>query len=307
MAVPSARDDVLFAASRGGVVRVWDIATGRRVGSLSEIKGVSGAFRSASGLASGAAAVIGGRAVRSYTSPTRGVLPSARRAGPKTHAAELVIGETFWDVRPLAESTPTFRHSTALDCDAHGELVVVGGAGGEVTAWDPRCARAAWVAEAFSRIDTENASGSAGLERAIRGVSLAKDGGVSLTAACADGFARVLDLRKCGDLCDERFVGVGGLTCAVASECAKDVVYVGGEDGRVAELDWSKEDGATFFYDGNDFDDLDAFLSGVDSRNFSGETRDGKSPGVSCLSVAPSGGALAAGWDDGTVAVFAEK
>jgi hypothetical protein len=60
---------------------------------------------------------------------------------------------------------------------------------------------------------------------------------------------------------------------------------------------------ATFFYDGNDFDDLDAFLSGVDSRNFFGE----KSPGVSCLSVAPSGGALAAGWDDGTVAVFAEK
>jgi WD40 repeat protein len=185
--------------------------------------------------------------------------------------------------------------------------VVVGGAGGEVTAWDPRCARAAWVAEAFSRRDTENASRSAENERAIRGVSLAKDGGVSLTVACADGFARVLDLRKCGDLCDTRFVGVGGLTCSVASECAKDVVYVGGEDGRVAELDWSKEDGATFFYDGNDFDDLDAFLSGVDSRNFSGETRDGKSPGVSCLSVAPSGGALAAGWDDGTVAVFAEK
>jgi WD40 repeat protein len=302
MAVPSARDDVLFAASRGGVVRVWDIATGRRVGSLSESKGVSGAFRSASGLASGAAAVIGGRAVRSYTSPTRGVLPSARRAGPKTHTAELALGETFRDVPPLAESTPTFRE-LALDCDARGELVVVGGAGGEVTAWDPRCARAAWVAEAFSRRDTENASRSAENERAIRGVSLAKDGGVSLTVACADGFARVLDLRKCGDLCDTRFVGVGGLTCSVASECAKDVVYVGGEDGRVAELDWSKEDGATFFYDGNDFDDLDAFLSGVDSRNFFGE----KSPGVSCLSVAPSGGALAAGWDDGTVAVFAEK
>ena len=235
------------------------------------------------------------------------MLPSARRAGPKTHTAELALGETFRDVRPLAESTPTFRE-LALDCDARGELVVVGGAGGEVTAWDPRCARAAWVAEAFSRRDTENASGSAGKKkRAIRGVSLAKDGGVSLTAACADGFARVLDLRKCGDLCDERFVGVGGLTCAVASECAKDVVYVGGEDGRVAELDWSKEDGATFFYDAPSLDDLDAFLSGVDSRNFSGETRDGKSPGVSCLSVAPSGGALAAGWDDGTVAVFAEK
>ena len=307
MAVPSARDDVLFAASRGGVVRVWDIATGRRVGSLSEIKGVSGAFRSASGLASGAAAVIGGRAVRSYTSPTRGVLPSARRAGPKTHTAELVIGETFRDVRPLNESTPTFRHSTALDCDARGELVVVGGAGGEVTAWDPRCARAAWVAEAFSRIKTENASPSG---FAIQSVSLAKDGGVSLTAARADGFAFLLDLRKCGDLCDERFVGVGGLTCSVASECAKDVVYVGGEDGRVAELDWSKEHGAraaTCFYDANDLDDLDAFLSGVDSRNFFGETRDGKSPGVSCLSVAPGGGALAAGWDDGTVAVFAEK
>ena len=76
-----------------------------------------------------------------------------------------------------------------------------------------------------------------------------------------------MDLRKCGDLCDERFVGVGGLTCSVASECAKDVVYVGGEDGRVAELDWSKEDGATFFYDAPR-DDLDAFLSGVDSRNF---------------------------------------
>jgi WD40 repeat protein len=307
MAVPSARDDVLFAASRGGVVRVWDIATGRRVGSLSESKGVSGAFRSASGLASGAAAVIGGRAVRSYTSPTRGVLPSARRAGPKTHTAELALGETFRDVPPLAESTPTFRE-LALDCDARGELVVVGGAGGEVTAWDPRCARAAWVAEAFSRRDTENASRSAENERAIRGVSLAKDGGVSLTVACADGFARVLDLRKCGDLCDTRFVGVGGLTCSVASECAKDVVYVGGEDGRVAELDWSKEDGATFFYDARtERDDLDAFLSGVDSRNFFGETRDGKSPGVSCLSVAPGGGALAAGWDDGTVAVFAEK
>ena len=51
---------------------------------------------------------------------------------------------------------------------------------------------------------------------------------------------------------------------------------------------------------------MDAFLSGVDFL-FKGETRDGGSPGVSCLSVAPGGGALAAGWDDGTVAVFAEK
>ena len=32
----------------------------------------------------------------------------------------------------------------------------------------------------------------------------------------------------CGDVCDARFVGLGGLTCAAAS--GEDIVFVGGED-----------------------------------------------------------------------------
>ena len=104
------------------------------------------------------------------------------------------------------------------------------------------------------------------------------------TAACADGFARALDLRMCGDVCDARFVGLGGLTCAAAS--GEDIVFVGGEDGRVAAVD-ARNDGVSFFLVKNR----------VAARAGSG---------VSCLSVAPGGGALAAGWDDGTVAVFAE-
>ena len=49
LASPSERDDALFAASRGGAVRRWDVAAGRRVGALGDIRGVSGAFRSAAG------------------------------------------------------------------------------------------------------------------------------------------------------------------------------------------------------------------------------------------------------------------
>ena len=278
LASPSERDDALFAASRGGAVCRWDVAAGRRVGALGDIRGVSGAFRSAAGLASGAAAAIGGSAVRAYTRPSRGVSFAARGAGPATHDARLApicpyeANEEAND--GASDGVRVFE--VALDCDARGELVLVSGVGGEVTAWDPRCARAAWTTEAFRR----NATTGAGCR--VRGIASSASRRRA-TAACADGFARALDLRMCGDVCDARFVGLGGLTCAAAS--GEDIVFVGGEDGRVAAVD-ARNDGVSFFIGER-----------VAARAGSG---------VSCLSVAPGGGALAAGWDDGTVAVFAE-
>ena len=183
----------------------------------------------------------------------------------------------------------------ALDCDARGELVLVSGIGGEVTAWDPRCARAAWTTEAFRRKSKK--IGEFGADRRVRGIASSASRRRA-TAACADGFARALDLRMCGDVCDARFVGLGGLTCAAAS--GEDIVFVGGEDGRVAAVDWSGgPDAAAATYARND--GVSFFLPSVKHR---GAARAGSS--VSCLSVAPGGGALAAGWDDGTVAVFAE-
>ena len=295
MAVPSMRDDALFAVSRGGCVRRWDVAAGRRVGALGDIKGVSGAFRSTAGLASGAAAVIGGRAVRAYTSPTRGVLPAARRAGPAAHEAELVVEGFFFDER---RTQPRAVSEAALDCDARGELVLVGGAGGEVTAWDPRCARAAWVSEAFQTTHGSPDARARGASRRVRGVALSPSGRLA-TAACADGFARALDLRVCGDSRDARFVGIGGLTCAAAAACG-DTVFVGGEDGRVAAVDWYAaipDAATTTFAVAESADDGVGVLSERGARR--------AVSGVSCLSVARDGGALAAGWEDGTVAVFA--
>ena len=280
LASPSERDDALFAASRGGAVCRWDVAAGRRVGALGDIRGVSGAFRSAAGLASGAAAAIGGSAVRAYVRPSRGVSFAARGAGPATHDARLAPicpYEANEEANDGASDGAQRVFEVALDCDARGELVLVSGVGGEVTAWDPRCARAAWTAEAFRR----NATTGAGCR--VRGIASSASRRRA-TVACADGFARALDLRMCGDVCDARFVGLGGLTCAAAS--GEDIVFVGGEDGRVAAVD-ARNDGVSFFLVKNR----------VAARAGSG---------VSCLSVAPGGGALAAGWDDGTVAVFAE-
>ena len=295
LASPSERDDALFAASRGGAVRRWDVAAGRRVGALGDIRGVSGAFRSAAGLASGAAAAIGGSAVRAYTCPARGVRPAARGAGPATHDASLSICpyEANEEANERSDGVRVFE--VALDCDARGELVLVSGIGGEVTAWDPRCARAAWTTEAFRRKSKK--IGEFGADRRVRGIASSASRRRA-TAACADGFARALDLRMCGDVCDARFVGLGGLTCAAAS--GEDIVFVGGEDGRVAAVDWSGgPDAAAATYARND--GVSFFLPSVKHR---GAARAGS--GVSCLSVAPGGGALAAGWDDGTVAVFAE-
>ena len=287
LASPSERDDALFAASRGGAVCRWDVAAGRRVGALGDIRGVSGAFRSAAGLASGAAAAIGGSAVRAYTRPSRGVSFAARGAGPATHDARLAPICPYEANEEANERSDRVRvFELALDCDARGELVLVSGVGGEVTAWDPRCARAAWSAETFRRNSSDIARGAGCRVRGIASSASRR----RATAACADGFARALDLRMCGDVCDARFVGLGGLTCAAAS--GEDIVFVGGEDGRVAAVDWSggpayaRNDGVSFF---------------IGER---GAARAGS--GVSCLSVAPGGGALAAGWDDGTVAVFAE-
>ena len=292
LASPSERDDALFAASRGGAVCRWDVAAGRRVGALGDIRGVSGAFRSAAGLASGAAAAIGGSAVRAYTRPSRGVSFAARGAGPATHDARLAPICPYEANEEANERSDRVRvFELALDCDARGELVLVSGVGGEVTAWDPRCARAAWSAETFRRNSSDIARGAGCRVRGIASSASRR----RATAACADGFARALDLRMCGDVCDARFVGLGGLTCAAAS--GEDIVFVGGEDVRVAAVDWSggpaaaaatyaRNDGVSFF---------------IGER---GAARAGS--GVSCLSVAPGGGALAAGWDDGTVAVFAE-
>ena len=102
----------------------------------------------------------------------------------------------------------------------------------------------------------------------------------------------------CGDARDARFVGLGALTCAAAAGPSReDIVFVGGEDGRVAAVDWSAagpDAAATFL---TLADDGGAVLSARGARRVD--------RGVSCLSVAPGGGALAAGWEDGTVAAFA--
>jgi WD40 repeat protein len=216
---------------------------------------------------------------------------AARGAGPPTHDARLAPicpYEANEEANERSERVRVFE--LALDCDARGELVLVSGVGGEVTAWDPRCARAAWSAETFRRNSSDIARGAGCRVRGIASSASRR----RATAACADGFARALDLRMCGDVCDARFVGLGGLTCAAAS--GEDIVFVGGEDGRVAAVDWSGGPAAVATYARND--GVSFFIG---ER---GAARAGS--GVSCLSVAPGGGALAAGWDDGTVAVFAE-
>ena len=268
LATPKLRPDLLFGVNRNGVVRVWDVAVGKTV-CESGVVGVSGAFRTTNCVLTAAhAAVIGGVYVRSATAPTRGVLPAAANAGPRLHVAELVNSTLLQG---------TVSNTVALFCDARANLALVGGDDQEVTAWDPRCARAAWVAEAFA--GTRRPAANRGVVGLTASLSQWR-----ATAACADGGVRLLDLRKCGEVRDEVFFETA-LSCLAGN--GRDGVFVGGADGAVEAWNWS-----------------DPCRTQTKRKVIAYSV---SSSPVSSLSVAAEGGALAVGWDDGSVGVFEEK
>ena len=107
-------------------------------------------------------------------------------------------------------------------CDDRGSLALVGADEGLVAAWDPRRKRASWIAEACP-------SG-----RDVTGLALMPDG-FRVAVACGDGFARILELRKCGEVSDDRDLGVGSLTCVLAN--GSRGLLCGGRTGSLAAWD----------------------------------------------------------------------
>ena len=107
-------------------------------------------------------------------------------------------------------------------CDDRGSLALVGADEGLVAAWDPRRKRASWIAEACP-------SG-----REVTGLALMPDG-FRVAVACKDGFARILELRKCGEVSDDRDLGVGSLTCVLAN--GSRGLLCGGRTGSLAAWD----------------------------------------------------------------------
>ena len=262
MCAPYACPDRLFTASSDGVARAWDVSDGRGTLPTGEVT-VGGAFASTRGLVpSHAAATIGGVSMAARMAAASGAPPSAARAGPDAHVAESegVVG---------VDGDSEIR---AAACDARGGVVVVGCDDGQVAAWDPRYKRLAWTAEACPN------------GRAVTGVAISPSGD-RIVAACADGRARSLDPRACGEATHTADLGVGALTCA-ANNGPKWVLF-GGKDGRVAAWDPAGAGGEPFA------------VRGVVKPK--GEAA------VSCVAAAREGGAFAVGWSDGSVGVFVER
>ena len=94
----------------------------------------------------------------------------------------------------------------------------------------------------------------------------------------------MLDLRKCGEVRDEGFFETA-LSCLAGN--GRDGVFVGGADGAVEAWNWS-----------------DPCRTQTKRKVIAYSV---SSSPVSSLSVAAEGGALAVGWDDGSVGVFEEK
>ena len=161
-------------------------------------------------------------------------------------------------------------------CDDGGSLALVGADEGLVAAWDPRRKRASWIAEACP-------SG-----REVTGLALMPDG-FRVAVACGDGFARILELRKCGEVSDDRDLGVGSLTCVLAN--GKRGLLCGGRTGSLAAWD----------------PDLAAPAAVRKPFRVRGVEVPSRGVGVSCAAAAPGGGVLAVGWDDGSVGVYAEN
>ena len=161
-------------------------------------------------------------------------------------------------------------------CDDRGSLALVGADEGLVAAWDPRRKRASWIAEACP-------SG-----REVTGLALMPDG-FRVAVACKDGFARILELRKCGEVSDDRDLGVGSLTCVLAN--GSRGLLCGGRTGSLAAWD----------------PDLAAPAAVRKPFRVRGVEAPSRGVGVSCAAAAPGGSALAVGWDDGSVGVYAEN
>ena len=269
LATPALRPDLLFGVSRNGLVRVWDVDVGKTI-SAAGLVSVSGVFRSTTGvLTQTRAAVIDSAYLRAATSPMAGISPAAASAGPPLHVAELVS----------AAHPGRVSNTMALCCDPHATLVLVAGTDAEITAWDPRCARAAWVTGAF--VGNHRA-----VDGGVVGLSVSPSKGVAF-AACADGGVSLLDLRRCGEVREMIFFDTA-LSCLAGNE-NDDRVFVGGADGTVAAWRWSER------------------LWGENEPQIKVVVRSVSPSPVSCLAVAAEGDALAVGWDDGAVGVFQEK
>ena len=179
-------------------------------------------------------------------------------------------------VAELAELESEDCEWTCASCDETGNLCVVGADEGLIAAWDPRHRRASWIAEACQ-------SG-----REVTHLALTRDG-VRVAAACADGRARILDMRKCGEVFDERDLGVGALTCVLDN--GGFGLLCGGRDGALAA--WDPE--------------LAAPAAVRKPFRIRGVVAPARGVGITCVAAAPGGSAVAVGWDDGSVGVYAEN
>ena len=122
----------------------------------------------------------------------------------------------------------------------------------------------------------------------MTGLALMPDG-FRVAVACKDGFARILELRKCGEVSDDRDLGVGSLTCVLAN--GSRGLLCGGRTGSLAAWD----------------PDLAAPAAVRKPFRVRGVEAPSRGVGVSCAAAAPGGSALAVGWDDGSVGVYAEN
>lgn len=111
-----------------------------------------------------------------------------------------------------------------------------------------------------------------------------------VAAACVDGFVRILELRMGGEVAAEADMGAGALACVVANGCGG--VLAGGKDGRLVAWNPDAVNG-----EGSPHNSKPFGVAGVVAP---------PGGGVSCLAVAPGGGAVVVGWTDGSLGVFVD-
>ena len=228
-----------------------------------------GAFVATYGVAASAAAVVGGEALREAMGiPALGAsgafgafggvrfgpavrAAAARDAGAPGHASSFRWTGDDAGAAFVADPVTTTPLLSTLACDPLGALAIVGGHSGEVAAWDPRYAREAWRAAAPrdvsasspERGETKNARARASVSRRVSGVVFAPCLSKIITAS-EDGVARLLDLRRCGELLDAMDFGAGALTCAVGVGARQHRLTWAPASGRARVLvSWGRQRG----------------------------------------------------------------